>query len=98
MLSFYATILFRESALARTKYNTERGSRYAKATRDADFLWPAIWSLKIKWRHGRGLPFATFASLRLCENRRLKKEAYFSQRRKGAKAPPFIFRRPSTHG
>jgi hypothetical protein len=41
--------------------------------------------LKITWRHGRGFPFATFASLRLCENRRLKKEAYFSPRRKGAK-------------
>ena len=42
--------------------------------------------LKITWRHGRGPPFA---SLRLCENRRLKKEAYFSPRRKGA---PFISR------
>ena len=31
-------LLSRESALARTTYNTERGSRYAKATRDADFL------------------------------------------------------------
>jgi hypothetical protein len=35
---------------------------------------------------GLKAPFATFASLRLCENRRLKKEAHFSQRRKGAKA------------
>jgi hypothetical protein len=41
--------------------------------------------LKIKWRHGRWQPFATFAPLRLYENLGLKKEAYFSQRRKGAK-------------
>jgi hypothetical protein len=34
--------------------------------------------LKITWRH-------PFASLRLCENCCLKKEVYFSPRRKGAK-------------
>jgi hypothetical protein len=36
--------------------------------------------------------FAAFASLRLGENRRLNKKAYFSQRRKGAKAPLFCER------
>jgi hypothetical protein len=33
----------------------------------------------------QGLPFATFASLRLSENRRLNEEAHFSPRRQGAK-------------
>jgi hypothetical protein len=33
--------------------------------------------------------------LRLGENRRLNEKAYFSPRRKGAKAPPFISQRPS---
>jgi hypothetical protein len=31
-------------------------------------------------------PFASFAPLRLCENRRLNEETYLAQRRKGAKA------------
>src|SRR5262249_34172076 len=31
-------LLSRESAFARTKYNTERGLRYAKPSRNADFL------------------------------------------------------------
>jgi hypothetical protein len=40
---------------------------------------------------------AAFASLRLGENRRPNEEAHFSQRRKGAKAPPFISQRPSVY-
>jgi hypothetical protein len=35
-------------------------------------------------------PFASFAPLRLCENRRLNKETNLSQSRKDAKAPPLI--------
>jgi hypothetical protein len=43
-------------------------------------------------------PLASFASLRLRENRRLNEEANLSQRRKGAKAPPFKYQRLSTPG
>jgi hypothetical protein len=54
-----------------------------------------LWFLRIKWRHSSGrFSLAAFAPLRLGENRRLNKKAHFSQRRKGAKAPPFISQRP----
>jgi hypothetical protein len=42
-------------------------------------------TLAVTTRDSHPLPFATFASLRLGENRRLNEEAHFSQRRKGAK-------------
>jgi len=44
-----------------------------------------LWSLRIKRRHSKNLSFAAFASLRLCESRRLNEEAHLSPRRKGAK-------------